>query len=73
MATQAPPSGRITRGDLERGIRSLQDGLRDKVEKQKNTVLTVATVAGVVAVLIVFLAGRRSGKRKTTIVEIRRV
>ena len=35
--------------------------------------ITSAGVAAVVLLLIVFLLGKRSGKRKTTLLEIRRV
>ncbi len=64
---------KVSRDDLERSFRSLQDGMKGKVDDKRSTVVTVATVAGIVVVLLVFLLGRRSGKRKTTLVEIRRV
>ena len=35
--------------------------------------MTIAGVGAVLMVLIVYLLGRRSGKRKTTLVEIRRL
>ena len=44
-----------------------------KVESKKNTLITAIGVGSVVLVMIVFLLGKRSGKRKTTLVEIRRV
>ncbi|WP_116997510.1 hypothetical protein [Desertimonas flava] len=66
-------SAPITRDDLEQGFAAVQTGLKGKVEDRKNTLVTVATVAGVVLLLLVFFFGRRSGRRKTTFVEIRRV
>jgi hypothetical protein len=65
--------GRITRDDLERRFAALQGGIRDKVADRKRTLVTAAGVGAVVLLLIVFLLGKRSGKRKTTLVEIRRV
>jgi hypothetical protein len=72
MAKQATPT-RITRDDLERNFRAIQENAKAKVDDQKSTLATVAGIGGVLLVLLVFLLGRRSGKKKTTIVEIRRV
>jgi hypothetical protein len=67
------PSQPITRDDLEQRFRQLQDGVRGQVDDRKNTFLTAAGVGGLLIVLIIFMLGRRSGKKKTTYVEIRRV
>ncbi len=72
MAKQATPT-RITRDDLERNFRAIQENAKAKVDDQRSTVATIAGIGGVLFVLLVFLLGRRSGKKKTTIVEIRRV
>ena len=69
--TTAPP--KVSRDDLEHHFLSLQRGMQGKVHDRKNTLVTAAGIAGVLLVLLVFLFGRRSGKRKTTLVEIRRV
>ncbi len=73
MAKQAVVPTKITRDDLERSFRSIQEGAKAKVQDQKSTLATVAGIGGVLLVLLVFLLGRRSGKKKSTIVEIRRV
>jgi hypothetical protein len=75
MAKQAvaPPQTKITRHDLEQNFRSLQDGAKSKVDDKKSTLATAAGIGGLLLVLLVFLLGRRSGKKKTTLVEIRRV
>jgi hypothetical protein len=74
MAKAAPASGqRITRDDLEQRFSALQGELKGKVASRKQTLITGASVLAVVVLLIVFLLGKRSGKRKTTLVEIRRV
>jgi hypothetical protein len=67
------PDEAITRADLERGFRNIQDGVKKQVDDRKSTVLTIAGGVGLLLVVIVFLLGRRSGKKKTTFVEIRRV
>jgi len=67
------PSDPITRDDLERRFRALQDGVKGRVEDKRSTLFTVAAAGGLVLVLVVFLLGRKSGKKKTTLVEIRRL
>jgi hypothetical protein len=64
---------RITRDDIEQSIRAIQTGMTDRVRSRKATVVQAATVASVVVVLVVFLLGRRTGRKRNTIVEIRRV
>ena len=64
---------RITRDDLETRFRQLQDSVQGRVEDKKQTLMTVGIVAGVVLLLVVFFLGSRRGKKKTTLVEIRRV
>jgi high-affinity Fe2+/Pb2+ permease len=73
MAKRAPATEKITRDDLEATFAGLQSGIQGKVESKKSTLITIAGVGAVVLVLIVFMLGKRSGKRKTTLVEIRRV
>ncbi len=67
------PQTKITRDDLEHQFRALQGEVREKVDDQRSTLATVAGVSALVVVLIIYLIGRRSGRKKNTIVEIRRV
>ncbi len=64
---------RVTRDDIEAKLRAIQSDVVDRVESKRSTVLTGATIAAVLLLILVYLLGRRTGKRKTTIVEIRRV
>ena len=64
---------RITREDLESRFRNVQTDLQGKVDDKKQSIMTAVAVGGVILVVIFYLLGRRSGKRKTTFVEIRRV
>jgi hypothetical protein len=74
MAKAAPAgSGRITRDDLERHFAAVQDEIQGKVRDRKRTIIGAVSVTAILVLLIVFLLGKRSGKRKTTLVEIRRV
>jgi hypothetical protein len=64
---------RITRDDLESRFRQLQDNVQGRVEDKKRTLTTVGIGGAVVLLLVFFFLGSRRGKRKTTLVEIRRV
>lgn len=64
---------KITRADLEGKFREIQDDVQGKVDSQRDTVKVVAIAGGVVLLLLFYVLGRRSGKKKTTLVEIRRV
>ena len=64
---------RITRDDIEKKLRGLQGDVAEKVEDRKGALATVAVAVGVVVVITVFLLGRRSGRRRSTMVEIRRL
>jgi hypothetical protein len=64
---------RISRDDIEQSLRSIQTGLTDQVRSKKAMVIQGVTVAGVVVALLVFLLGRRSARKRNTIIEIRRV
>jgi len=71
--TRTATAGKITRDDLEARFAGLQSGLKGKVESKRNTIVTAVSVGAVALMIIVFLMGKRSGRRKTTLVEIRRV
>ncbi len=64
---------RVSRDDLEAKFRDLQGGVQSKVEDRKTTLVMGAVVGALVLLLLVFVVGKRSGKKKTTVVEIRRV
>jgi hypothetical protein len=63
---------KITRDDLEARFRAVQDDVHNKVTDKKQTLTTAAMVGGVVLLLIIFFLGKRSGKKKSAFVEIRR-
>jgi hypothetical protein len=67
------PEGRVTRDDIESKLRELVEGARDEVASTKNTLVSIGAVLAVIILVIAFLLGRRGGKKRTTVVEIRRV
>ncbi|HAP75480.1 MAG TPA: hypothetical protein DCR14_05295 [Acidimicrobiaceae bacterium] len=64
---------RISRDDLESKFKEVQDGLQGKLDDKKQSLVAIGAGVGVVLLLLFFLLGKRSGKKKTTLVEIRRV
>lgn len=67
------PNERITRDQIEAKFRELTGEVSDEAESARSQVLTVALAAGVAFVAVVFLIGRRSGRRRSAVVEVRRI
>ena len=63
---------KISKEDLERRLKSLQDDLQGRVENKKQTIVAVAGAAAVVLMVVSYLFGRRRGSRRATRVEFRR-
>lgn len=65
--------GRITRADIEGKLRDMRGEVEEKTEAAKAPIMAIgAGVAGVI-VIAAFLFGKRRGRRRSTVVEIRRV
>lgn len=73
-ATQKVSDGmRISRSDIESKLREIR-GEVDAVGESSKTIALAAGAAVCVAVVsLAYLMGKRKGKRKTTVVEVRRV
>ena len=69
----AQPAPTITRGHLEQKLRELQGDIDETKESARSTLITVGAVVAVGVIAIAFLAGRRKGRKRTTVVEIRRI
>jgi len=64
---------KITPDDLRAKLQAFQGDVQGKVDDQKTSIATVAGGVGMALMIIMFLLGKRSGKKKSAIVEIRRV
>jgi hypothetical protein len=73
MAVSATSTKPITRDDLEAKFRELEGGAREQVASARTTLITAGGIAVFIVLLLVFLLGRRAGKQRSTVVEIRRV
>ncbi len=67
------PGERVSLSDVERQLRSLGGSAQSVVGQSRTTVTAAAVAGGVLAVASVYLLGRRRGRRRATVLEIRRV
>jgi hypothetical protein len=71
--SQPTMPGRISEQDLKNKLQAFQNTVQGKVDDKKATLVSVGGTALVVMLVVFFLLGKRSGKKKTTLVEIRRI
>lgn len=64
---------KITRDDLENRFRAIQDDVTKQVDDAKQPLIAAGAALGLVLLVVFYLLGRRSGRRKNTVVQIRRV
>lgn len=65
--------GTVSRSDIEAKLQEIKGEVDDTAQAAKPVGLAVGVAAAVAVVAVVYLLGRRKGKKKTTVVEIRRV
>jgi hypothetical protein len=69
----SPADEKITREQLEAKFRSVTGGVSGEVEEVKSQALAIGLAVVVATVAVVYLIGRRRGRRRSTIVEVRRI
>lgn len=73
MVATDEAKGRIGREDIEAKLREIRGEVDSTASAAKPTAMAVAAVAVVAVIGVAYLLGRRKGKLKSTVVEIRRV
>ncbi|MBS1847426.1 MAG: hypothetical protein JST73_04030 [Actinobacteria bacterium] len=74
MSDQTATTGqKVTPDDLRAKFRELQGEVDSTADAAKSTAVTAGAVVATALVLGVFLLGRRRGRKRSTVVEIRRV
>jgi len=73
MSTPGEAQPKITRADIEAKFRQIQGDVETGVESGRDIGKIGLIVGAVVAVGVVYMLGRRHGRKKRTIVEIKRV
>lgn len=71
MTTAEAP--RITREDIETKLRQLKGDTEEVAQSQKKNGIIVAALGAVAVIALAYFLGRRKGKKKSAIVEIRRL
>jgi hypothetical protein len=69
----ARTDGRITRADIEAKLRELEAGVTARAEGARQTAVTVGVVVVAVTVVVAYWLGRRSARKRRTVLEIRRL
>lgn len=69
----SPGTERITRDDIEAKFRELTGEVSDEVQSTRSQAVTVGLALGAAFVAVVFLIGRRNGRRRSAVVEVRRL
>jgi hypothetical protein len=67
------PEQTVTRDDIERSLRAIQTGVEGKVVSQRTKIIRAAAAGAVLLAVLIFVLGKRSGRKRTAIVEIRRI
>ncbi|MFM7046412.1 MAG: hypothetical protein ACKOXX_00675 [Actinomycetota bacterium] len=63
---------KITKDDLERRFKALQDDVTEITETKKTSVAVLAAAGVAAGLLVAYLLGRRGGRRRRGVIEIRR-
>ena len=66
------PQQKISRNDLEQKFKALQNDIQGTTDRNKTSLATYAAIAGGVVVIIAYAFGRRSGRKRRSVLEIRR-
>jgi hypothetical protein len=63
----------VTKADIEAKLREIKGDVDEDVAEAKPIVEMVAIGGVILLILLAYLLGRRKGKKKTAVIEIRRV
>ena len=67
------PDKKITRDDIEAKLRELRGDVDEKVEVAKPPAIAIAVGVAVATVVVAYWLGRRRGRKRQTVLEIRRI
>jgi hypothetical protein len=71
--TSVGEGGEVSRDDIEAKLRELRGEVDAVGESGRNTIGIVLVGVVVAVVAVTYLLGKRKGRRKTTVVEVRRI
>ena len=73
MSQMSGTNGKITRADIESKLHDMRGDVEESAEAAKTPIMAIAGGVAVAIVIVAFLLGKRRGRRRSTVVEIRRV
>ncbi len=66
-------SGRISRADIEAKLKAIRDDIEPVGEQAKGGLMAAVPVVVAVVVIGAYVLGKRSGKKRRAVIEIRRL
>lgn len=69
----AAPHERITRDDIEAKLRELRGSVDERAEAAKLPGLAIGVAVAVTVVVVAYWLGKRKGKKRQMVLEIRRI
>jgi hypothetical protein len=66
-------TGRISKADIEAKLRAIRDDIEPVGEQAKGGLMAVAPVVVAIVVIGAYILGKRSGKKRRAVIEIRRL
>lgn len=66
-------SGRISRADIEAKLKAIRDDIEPVGEQAKGGLMAAAPIVVAVLVIGAYVLGKRSGKKRRAVIEIRRL
>ena len=73
VTTRVGQGAHVSRADIEQKLREIRGEVDEIGKGSKNYALIAGAVTAVAVVGFAYLLGKRKAKRKTTVVEVRRV
>lgn len=73
VTTKVGQGATVTRDDIERKLREIRGEAGEVAESGRNYAVIAAVATAVAVVAVAYFFGRRKGKKRSTVVEIRRV
>jgi hypothetical protein len=67
------PDRKITRDDIENKLKELQGEVTQQAEAVKMPAIAIAVGVVILSVAVAYALGRRKGRRRQTVLEIRRL
>jgi hypothetical protein len=73
MAKASGPDGPISKADIQAKLQEIKGEVDETTDSAKPIMLAAGVALAVGVVAIAYILGRRRGRKKTTVVEVRRI